>query len=143
MPGWTAHTPTSGSCIGKPGKSVQCWKRKPVTKSKDKVTLALNGLVPKGQAWPDMESVRPWDSLSADEKKLFSRMAEVYAGFVSPADAQLGRVPDYPGDAGPPMAEGKWGTAKYWPGMRMSMPSVARKSPVGPPIRNIPMKPSA
>jgi len=28
---------------------------------------------------PDM--VRPWNTLNADEKKLFSRMAEVYAGF--------------------------------------------------------------
>lgn len=39
--------------------------------------------------------VRPWDSLNADEKKLFSRMAEVYAGFLSYTDAQLGRVLDY------------------------------------------------
>jgi arylsulfatase A-like enzyme len=56
---------------------------------------------PEGQAWPDgTESVHPWDSLSADEKKLFSRMAEVYAGFVSHADAQLGRVLDYLEESG-------------------------------------------
>ncbi len=30
--------------------------------------------------------VRPWDSLSDDEKKLFARMAEVYAGFLSYTD---------------------------------------------------------
>lgn len=36
--------------------------------------------------------VRPWDSLSADEKKLFSRMAEVYAGFSEYTDVQIGRV---------------------------------------------------
>jgi arylsulfatase A-like enzyme len=55
---------------------------------------------PKGQEWPALDTVRPWASLSDDEKKLFSRMAEVYAGFVSHADAQLGRVLDYLEDSG-------------------------------------------
>ena len=31
-----------------------------------------------------LDVVRPWDSLSDDEKELFCRMAEVYAGFLSP-----------------------------------------------------------
>jgi arylsulfatase A-like enzyme len=39
--------------------------------------------------------VRPWNSLSADEKKLFATMAEVYAGFSEYTDAQVGRVIDY------------------------------------------------
>ena len=39
--------------------------------------------------------VRPWDTLNADEKKLFSRMAEVYAGFSEYTDAQVGRIIDY------------------------------------------------
>ena len=39
--------------------------------------------------------VRPWDSLTADEKKLFSRMAEVYAGFSEYTDVQIGRVIDH------------------------------------------------
>ena len=39
--------------------------------------------------------MRPWDSLRADEKRLFCRMAEVYAGFVSHCDHQLGRLLDY------------------------------------------------
>ena len=39
--------------------------------------------------------MRPWDSLNDDEKHLFSRMAEVYAGFLSHADDQLGRMLDY------------------------------------------------
>jgi arylsulfatase A-like enzyme len=55
---------------------------------------------PKGQAWPEQDSVLPWDSLKDEEKKLFSRMAEVYAGFVSHADAQLGRFLDYLEDSG-------------------------------------------
>ena len=41
------------------------------------------------------DAVRPWDTLNADEKKLFSRMAEVYAGFSEYTDAQVGRVIDY------------------------------------------------
>ena len=41
------------------------------------------------------DAVRPWNSLNADEKKLFSRMAEVFAGFSEYTDAQVGRIVDY------------------------------------------------
>jgi arylsulfatase A-like enzyme len=50
---------------------------------------------PDGQPWPKMDFVRPWESLSEDEKKLFIRMAEVYAGFVSYTDNEIGRLLDY------------------------------------------------
>ncbi len=50
---------------------------------------------PSGQDWGALDVVRPWDSLSDDEKHLFARMAEVYAGFLSHADDQLGRILDY------------------------------------------------
>lgn len=43
----------------------------------------------------EADSVRPWNTLNADEKRLFSRMAEVYAGFSEYTDAQVGRVIDY------------------------------------------------
>ena len=39
--------------------------------------------------------MRPWDTLNDDEKKLFSRMAEVFAGFSEYTDAQVGRIVDY------------------------------------------------
>jgi arylsulfatase A-like enzyme len=55
---------------------------------------------PKGQPWPEQDTVLPWDGLADDEKKLFSRMAEVYAGFVSHADDQLGRMLDYLEESG-------------------------------------------
>jgi arylsulfatase len=42
-----------------------------------------------------LDFVKPWDSLSEDEKKLFSRMAEVFAGFISYTDHQIGRFLDY------------------------------------------------
>lgn len=47
---------------------------------------------PDGQPWPAQDTVRPWESLSDEEKRLFSRMAEVFAGFLSYTDAQIGRV---------------------------------------------------
>ena len=50
---------------------------------------------PDGQAWPELDTVRPWDTLSDDEKKLFCRMAEVYAGFLTHADHQIGRLLDH------------------------------------------------
>jgi arylsulfatase len=39
--------------------------------------------------------VRPWDSLNPEEKKLFSRLAEVFAGFSEYTDAQVGSIIDY------------------------------------------------
>jgi arylsulfatase A-like enzyme len=41
------------------------------------------------------DMVRPWDTLNADEKKLFSKLAEVYAGFSEYTDVQVGRIIDY------------------------------------------------
>ncbi len=44
---------------------------------------------------PEMDTTRPWESLSADEKRLFCRMAEVYAGFLAHADHHIGRLLDF------------------------------------------------
>lgn len=38
------------------------------------------------------DAVRPWSTLSADEKKLFSKMAEVYAAFSEYTDVEIGRL---------------------------------------------------
>jgi len=46
------------------------------------------------------DAVRPWNTLNADEKKLFSRLAEVYAGFSEYTDAQVGRIIDYLEESG-------------------------------------------
>src|SRR4029079_15914962 len=40
--------------------------------------------------WPD--SLPKWDSLSADEKKLFARQAEGYAAYTAYTDTEIGRV---------------------------------------------------
>jgi arylsulfatase len=50
---------------------------------------------PDGKPWPELDTVPPWDTLSDDEKRLYTRMAEVYAGFVDYTDAQIGRILDY------------------------------------------------
>ena len=49
---------------------------------------------------PEADSVRPWASLSNDEKKLFARMAEVYAAFSEYTDVEIGRVVDYLEESG-------------------------------------------
>jgi arylsulfatase A-like enzyme len=53
-----------------------------------------------GKPWSELDRVRPWDSLSDDEKRLFTRMAEVYAGFVSHADHEIGRLLDHLEESG-------------------------------------------
>src|SRR5437773_11695241 len=47
---------------------------------------------PDGKPFPPLDVTRPWDTLSAEEKRLFSRMAEVYAGFLAHTDDQIGRL---------------------------------------------------
>jgi arylsulfatase A-like enzyme len=55
---------------------------------------------PDGQPFPTVDTTRPWESLSEDERRLFSRMAEVYAGFLAHADDQIGRLLGYLEDTG-------------------------------------------
>ena len=50
---------------------------------------------PDGQPFPPLDVTRPWDTLNDDERRLFARMAEVYAGFLAHADHHIGRLLDY------------------------------------------------
>lgn len=53
------------------------------------------GIIPKDTVLPPRESDdRAWNDLSEDEKLVFSRYMEVYAGFIEHADAQIGRLLD-------------------------------------------------
>jgi arylsulfatase A-like enzyme len=53
------------------------------------------GIVPANtQLTKRPEQLSAWDTLSADQKRLFARMMEVYAGNLSHADNQLGRLLD-------------------------------------------------
>jgi arylsulfatase len=54
------------------------------------------GIIPPNTTLTERPSWVPaWDSLSADERRLFARYMEVFAGFVTHTDAQLGRVFDF------------------------------------------------
>ncbi len=55
---------------------------------------------PDGQAWPMLDTVRPWATLTQDERTMFTRMAEVYAGYISYYDDRLGRVISYLEESG-------------------------------------------
>jgi arylsulfatase len=64
------------------------------------------GIIPKGTELTEFnpmppniaapgDYVRPWNELKPEEKKLFSRMAEVFAAFSEYTDVQVGRIVDY------------------------------------------------
>jgi arylsulfatase A-like enzyme len=52
------------------------------------------GVIPKDSKltpWPN-DLLKPWDQLSAEEKKLFIRQVEVFAAYVAYSDHEIGRV---------------------------------------------------
>ena len=52
------------------------------------------GVIPKDTKlapWPK-EHIKPWDQLTADEKKLFIRQVEVFAAYAAYSDHEIGRV---------------------------------------------------
>ncbi|WP_024297369.1 arylsulfatase [Methylomicrobium lacus] len=51
------------------------------------------GVVPAGtQLAPRPEAIPAWDTLSADEKRLYARQMEVFAGFIDMTDHEIGRL---------------------------------------------------
>ena len=51
------------------------------------------GIVPKGtKLAPKPEAIPDWDTLSADEKRLFTHQVEVFAAYVEMTDHEIGRV---------------------------------------------------
>jgi arylsulfatase A-like enzyme len=50
---------------------------------------------PDGKPFPLGDVTRPWDGLPTEERRLFARMAEVYAGFLAHTDDQIGRLLDF------------------------------------------------
>lgn len=51
------------------------------------------GVVPSGtKLAPKPPEIKDWDKLSADEKRLFTRQAEVYAAFAEYTDREIGRM---------------------------------------------------
>jgi arylsulfatase len=59
------------------------------------------GIIPKGtQLTPRPDGLPAWSSLSADQKRLYARMMEVYAGALAHMDHEVGRLIDYLKDSG-------------------------------------------
>ncbi len=53
------------------------------------------GVVPEGtKLAPKPKDIKDWDKLTDDERKLFARQAEVFAGFVEMTDYEIGRIID-------------------------------------------------
>ena len=54
------------------------------------------GLLQKGtKPAPRQTGIKAWDSLTPDEKKVFARFFEVYAGYLSYTDYEIGRIISY------------------------------------------------
>ena len=59
------------------------------------------GVVPAGtKLAPKPAAIKDWDKLTADEKKLFTRQMEVFAGFGEYTDVEIGRLVDAIADMG-------------------------------------------
>jgi len=59
------------------------------------------GVVPKGTKLASKpEAIKDWDTLSANEQKLFARQMEVYSAFGEYADHEIGRLFDAVGETG-------------------------------------------
>lgn len=54
------------------------------------------GIIPAGATLPDRNpNIKAWNSLTAAQKKVYARFMEVYAGYLTYADHQVGRLIDY------------------------------------------------
>src|SRR5207249_4060346 len=59
------------------------------------------GIVPDGAALTARPSwVQAWEALSPDARRMYARMHEVYAGFLTHTDAQIGRLVSFLDDIG-------------------------------------------
>ncbi len=72
------------------GKFDHGWDRQREITLAEQIKL---GVVPKGtKLAPKPKDIKDWDRLSADEKKLFARQMEVFAGYGEYADHEIGRL---------------------------------------------------
>jgi arylsulfatase len=67
-------------------------------KAREQIFARQNGMgiLPEGTALTERPHwIQEWDTLPGDEKTLYARMMEVYAGFMSHTDHQIGRLIDF------------------------------------------------
>jgi arylsulfatase len=83
------HVPQSWIAKWK-GKFDQGWDR---IREETLARQIAAGIVPAGtKLAPKPPAIKDWDKLSADEKRLFARQAEVFAAFVEYTDHETGRM---------------------------------------------------
>ncbi len=63
------------------------WRERAFTRQRELGVVPADTELPERPSW-----VPAWDTLSGDERRLFARMMEVFAGFLSHTDHQLGRL---------------------------------------------------
>ena len=97
----TAHAPHHApkDWIAKyKGKFEQGWDK---VREETLARQIKQGVVPANtQLTKRPDQIPAWDSLSADQKRLYAHMMEVYAGALSHADYQIGRVIDAVAESG-------------------------------------------
>ena len=62
-------------------------REKTIARQKEMGVIPANTKLP-----PKPEDIKDWDTLSADEKRLFIRQAEVFGGFLEQTDYEVGRL---------------------------------------------------
>lgn len=92
----TAHTPfhTTKEWIGKyKGKFDTGWDDYARRTLENQIRL---GVVPKGTKLPVLNrDAQRWNELSVDERRLYAHQMEVFAGFMSQADYEIGRIIEF------------------------------------------------
>jgi len=83
------HVPPEWSARWK-GKFDQGWDK---LREETLARQIQTGVVPAGtKLAPKPSAIKDWTSLTPDEKRLFTRQAEVFAGFLEMTDHEIGRV---------------------------------------------------
>ena len=75
------------------GKFDEGWD---VYREKTLANQIKSGVIPADAKLPDRNpNVKAWNTLNADEKRLYARFMEVYAGYLTYTDHEIGRVINY------------------------------------------------
>lgn len=75
---------------GKFDKGWDVFRQEVFTRQKQQGIIPANAILPERNP-----NIKAWDALSADEKKLYARFMEVYAGYLTYTDHEVGRVVNY------------------------------------------------
>ncbi len=88
-PHWPLHAPEENirKYEGKYNKGWDALRRERFEKQKKKGIIPPTAILP-----PRAGGVRPWDSLSEENKKIYSRKMEVYAAMIDRLDWNIGRL---------------------------------------------------